>query len=196
MNFIAIDFETANSVRSSICSMGVAIVENGKLVGTDHFLIKPAPNYYDSFNTILHGIGDWQTKNEKTFEQQWNELQKYFHQKTIVAHNAAFDCGLLRYTLDAFELSYPDVDYHCTYRLSQELLPLSSHKLNDVSRHFKIELNHHNAESDAKASALIALRLCEKANANSLEELSTSAGFKIGKIISQTKSYRPFSKRK
>lgn len=195
MNFIAIDFETANSLRSSICSMGVAIVENGKLVDSGHFLIKPTPNHYDSYNTFLHGIDDRQTRNEKTFKQQWKELQKYFHQKTIVAHNASFDCSVLRFTLDTSKLAYPDLDYHCTYRLAQELLPLSSHKLNNVSSHFKIKLNHHNAESDAKASALIALKLCEKYKANSLEELSTSVGFKIGKIISQTKTYRPFSKR-
>jgi DNA polymerase-3 subunit epsilon len=195
MNFIAIDFETANSIRSSICSMGVAIVENGKLVGSEHFLVKPTPNHYDSYNTFLHGIDDSHTKKEKTFKQQWKSFQKYFHNQTIVAHNASFDCSVLRFTLDSAKLIYPDLDYHCTYRLSQELLPLDSFKLDDVSRHFKIKLKHHNAESDAKASALIAIRLCEKHKVNSLEELSTSIGFKVGKIISETKTYRPFSKK-
>lgn len=195
MNFIAIDFETANSIRSSICSMGIAIVENGKFVGSEHFLVKPTPNHYDSYNTYLHGIDDSHTKNEKTFKQQWKSFQKYFHNQTIVAHNASFDCSVLRFTLDSAKLSYPDLDYHCTYRLSQELLPLRSFKLDDVSKHFKIKLKHHNAESDAKASALIALCLCEKHKVNSLEELSTSIGFKVGKIISETKTYRPFSKR-
>ena len=56
MNFIAIDFETANSSRSSICSMGVAIVENGKLIDTEHFLIKPTPNYYDSLSRPEIGL--------------------------------------------------------------------------------------------------------------------------------------------
>lgn len=195
MNFIAIDFETANTYRSSICSIGVAIVENGKLVGSHHILVKPSPNHYDSFNTYLHGISDNDTKNEKTFKQQWKELEKYFHKRTLVAHNASFDCSVLRFTLDCSKLNYPDSDYHCTYRLAKELLPLVSFRLDDVSRHFKIKLKHHNAESDAQASALIALRLCEKHKANSLEELSTTVGFKVGKICSQTKTYSPFSKR-
>ena len=195
MNFIAIDFETANSNRSSICSMGIAVVENGKLIGSEHFLIKPTPDYYDSYNTFLHGIDESQTKNEKTFKQQWKSLKKYFHNQTIVAHNASFDCSVLRSTLDTAKLAYPDLDYHCTYRLSQELLPLGSFKLDDVSKHFKIKLKHHNAESDARASALIALKLCERNKSNSLEELSTSIGFNVGKIISETKTYRPFSKR-
>lgn len=195
MNFIAIDFETANSFRSSICSIGLAIVENGKLVGSEHILVKPTPNHYDSFNTFLHGIDDEQTKNEKTFKQQWKELKKYFNNQVVVAHNASFDCSVLRFTLDDAKLPYPNLDYHCTYRLAQELLPIGSHRLNDVSSHFKIKLKHHNAESDAKASALIALRLCENYKASSLEELSSAFGFKTGKIYSETKTYRPFSKR-
>jgi DNA polymerase-3 subunit epsilon len=195
MNFIAIDFETANIFRSSICSIGLAIVENGKLVDSQHILVKPIPNHYDSLNTFLHGISDRETKNKKTFKQQWKELEKYFNKQTLVAHNASFDCSVLRFTLDSSKLAYPDLDYHCTYRLSQELLSLRSFRLDDVSRHFKIKLKHHNAESDAIASALIALRLCEKHKANSLEELSTALGFKVGKIFSETKTYRPFSKR-
>lgn len=32
MNFAAIDFETANECRSSVCSVGVVIVKKGKVV--------------------------------------------------------------------------------------------------------------------------------------------------------------------
>lgn len=195
MDFIAIDFETANSNRSSICSMGVAVVQGGRLLSTEHFLIKPVPNYYDSFNSYLHGIDDSHTRHRPTFGQQWAHLKKYFHNQTIIAHNAAFDCSVLRYTLDKEQLQYPDLDYHCTYRLAQASLPMRSHRLNDVSRHFNIQLLHHNAESDAKSSALIALRLCEQFKVDSLEQLSKGLGFKVGKIISQNQSYKPFSKR-
>lgn len=196
MNFIAFDFETANSERSSACSIGLAFVENGKLVGSEHILIKPTPNYYDSFNTALHGIGDRQTRNKKTFKQLWKELKPYFHNQTIVAHNAAFDCSVLRYALDISKLEYPNSDYHCTWRLSQASLDLYGHDLHTVSSHFKIKLKHHHAESDAKASALIALKLAEQNKVNSLDELANKYGFKVGKILGETKSYRPFSNRK
>jgi hypothetical protein len=53
-------------------------------------------------------------------------------------------------------------------------------------------LKHRNAESGAKAIALIALNLCEKFNVTSLEELSKKLGFKIGEIVSEPKSYRLF----
>lgn len=196
MNFIAIDFETANSNRSSICSVGIAIVENGKLTGSEHIYVRPMPDYYDGYNTALHGISDRHTRNKPTFSQQWNELKKYFHNQTIIAHNAAFDCSVLRFTLDSHKLQYPDLDYHCTYRLAQAALPLPGHKLNEVSRHFGIRLDHHNAESDAKASALIALKLIERNGVRSLKELSLGLGFKVGKISGVGgNGYRAFSKK-
>lgn len=193
MNFTALDFETANSNRSSICSIGLAVVNSGRIVETKHILVKPTPNYYDPFNSMLHGIDEKQTKNKKTFSKLWNELKPYFHNQTIIAHNASFDCSVLRHALDASNLSYPDLQYHCTLRLSQQSLNISGHKLNEVSSHFKIKLDHHHAESDAKACALIALKLIEKNKANSLQELSAKFGFSIGKIISGTRSYRPYS---
>jgi DNA polymerase-3 subunit epsilon len=195
MNFIAIDFETANASRTSICSVGFARVENGRVVGTEHILIKPVPNYYDGFNSHLHGIDDSHTRDKKTFKQQWQELKPFFHNQTIIAHNASFDCSVLRYTLDEAKLQYPDLKYHCTYRLAEKALGLHSHKLNVVSDHFNIKLKHHNAESDAQASALIAIKLCEKFKSSSLEQLSAGLGFRIGKIVSKTNSYIPFSKK-
>ena len=196
MNFVAIDFETANSSRSSICSLGVAIVRDGRLIETKEILIKPTPNYYDGFNSALHGIADRHTRDKPTFLEQWQQLKVYFDGLTVVAHNAAFDCSALRAALDVAVLDYPDFDYHCTWRLAQKTLPqLPNHKLDRVSQHFGIQLKHHNAESDAQAAAIIAIRLCEKYKANSLAELSTSLGFKIGKIISATQTYKPFSKR-
>ena len=48
-NFVAIDFETANGKRSSICSVGAAIVKNGEIVDSFYSLVKPTPNYYAWF---------------------------------------------------------------------------------------------------------------------------------------------------
>ncbi len=184
MNFVAIDFETANSNRSSICALGVAMVHNGELLDTAHFLIKPVPNYYDSFNSQLHGIRDKHTRDLPTLKEQWADLREFFEGLPIVAHNASFDCSALRAALDFDNLEYPNVDYHCTFQLAKASLPLQAHSLDYVARHFKIELDHHQAESDARAAALVAIRLCEKHKVNSLEELSTSLGIQEFYILS------------
>ena len=49
MNFAAIDFETANECRSSVCSVGIVIVKKGKIVDRFYSLINPEPGYYKWF---------------------------------------------------------------------------------------------------------------------------------------------------
>lgn len=46
-NFVAIDFETANFTKSSICSIGIVIVKNGEVVDNFYSLVRPTPNYYN-----------------------------------------------------------------------------------------------------------------------------------------------------
>lgn len=43
MDFVAIDFETANSSYASACSLGIAAVENSRIVYTKEWYIKPVP---------------------------------------------------------------------------------------------------------------------------------------------------------
>ena len=45
-DFAAIDFETANGKRTSVCSVGIVIVKSGRIVNKIYRLIRPAPNYY------------------------------------------------------------------------------------------------------------------------------------------------------
>ena len=50
-NFAAIDFETANEQRTSVCSVGVVIVRNGEIADSYYSLIRPEPEYYTYWNT-------------------------------------------------------------------------------------------------------------------------------------------------
>ena len=52
-DFAAIDFETANNERTSVCSVGVVIVRNGEIVDTFYSLIQPEPNYYNYWCVII-----------------------------------------------------------------------------------------------------------------------------------------------
>ena len=52
-NFAAIDFETANEQRTSVCSVGVVIVRNGEIADSYYSLIRPEPEYY-TLNPQLH----------------------------------------------------------------------------------------------------------------------------------------------
>ena len=60
-DFAAIDFETANNERSSVCSVGVVIVRGGDIVDKFYSLIKPEPvgaivSMYDLKPLIVDGM--------------------------------------------------------------------------------------------------------------------------------------------
>lgn len=52
-NFAAIDFETANQQRTSVCSVGIVIVRDGEIVDSYYSLIKPEPEYFQVDSKIL-----------------------------------------------------------------------------------------------------------------------------------------------
>ena len=68
MNFIAIDFETANEKRASACSLGMTIVKNGQVVDELYYLIKPKELRFSPMNTWIHGLRANDVKNAKEFE--------------------------------------------------------------------------------------------------------------------------------
>ena len=55
-DFAAIDFETANFERCSVCSVGVVVVRGGEIVDSFYSLIQPEPNYYQWRCTQVHGL--------------------------------------------------------------------------------------------------------------------------------------------
>ena len=51
-DFAAIDFETANSERCSVCSVGIVVVRDGEVADRFYSLIQPEPNYYSYGKTF------------------------------------------------------------------------------------------------------------------------------------------------
>lgn len=62
-NFVAIDFETANSFRSSICSIGLVVVLDKVIVEKFYSLVKPIPNEYNKYCINVHGITEKDTED-------------------------------------------------------------------------------------------------------------------------------------
>jgi DNA polymerase III epsilon subunit family exonuclease len=172
VNFIAIDFETANEARTSACSVGLAFVEDGKLVGTKHYLIKPEPYVFKRFNVSLHGITANDVADAPTFNELAPELLSLLDGKLVVAHNAEFDIGVLNAALSHYGMSFPGIEYICTMQLSQAAVAgLENYRLDTLCGHFGIELDHHHAESDATACARLLLAICSSLGCCNIDEL-------------------------
>jgi DNA polymerase-3 subunit epsilon len=158
LNFTAIDFETANEKRASICSMGLVVVRKGVIIREDHFLVKPKEMRFTDINSRIHGITPEDVKDAHEFNMLWEHLSGMFEQEIVLAHNANFDIDALRQTLSAYDIEHPDIRYICTQKLAQEAFSdLNNYRLSDVADHIGIELDHHNSLSDARAAATIGI---------------------------------------
>ncbi|WP_299565606.1 3'-5' exonuclease [uncultured Mycolicibacterium sp.] len=184
MDFIAVDFETANPRRASVCAVGWATVRGGRIVETGSWLCRP-PAGYDEFhvwNVRVHRITPERVAGRPGFAELAPDLlRRIASGMPLVAHNAAFDRSVLAAALRACGHPLPPLDFHCTARLARRLLQLPDYRLPTVCGHLGIPLdNHHDAECDAVAAARVALRLAERTGARSIAELGESPSAPVG----------------
>lgn len=183
MNFVALDFETANETRNSPCSIGLVRVENGLVTDRYYTLIKPEPIRFSPWNIKIHGIRPSDVANAPTFDVVWPEIRSFIGSNVVAAHNASFDMSVLRHTLDQYGLTYPEIPYFCTVVAAKKTFPdLINHKLNTVSAHVGFSFCHHNALEDAEACARVLVAAIQEKEAESLEAYCKSIRSSFGKL--------------
>ncbi len=157
LDFVAIDVETASSECSSICQLGIAVFQDGKLARCERRFINPETRFLP-FNTRLHGIASEDVADAPTWKDIYPELRGHLCGCTIVSHTffdrtaifgacSRYDCAMFSYvrwidTCAAARRTWPD---------------LSSHALASLARHFEIEYRSHDAAEDARVSGQIFL---------------------------------------
>ena len=155
--FTVFDVETANSIRGSLCSIGVVRVENGETVYAENILINPE-RPFDPRHISIHRITPDMVKDAPSFPAVWREIRAYFTDTVVVAHCAkTMDlpalCGALeRYGIDDCDMPFT---YICTCELARRNRcqeRFGCNKLNVLCDGFGVFLeNHHNALCDALA---------------------------------------------
>ena len=157
-DFAAIDFETANNERSSVCSVGVVIVRNGEIVDSFYSLILPEPNYYNYWCQQVHGLGYADTDEAPIFPEVWAKIEPLIEGLPLVAHNKPFDEGCLKAIFRVYRMDYPDYEFYDTLCASRrKFRNLPNHQLQTVAAACGFCMkNHHHALADAEACAWIA----------------------------------------
>ena len=158
-DFAAIDFETANSERTSVCSVGIVIVRDGEIVDSFYSLIQPEPNYYSYWCQRVHGLGHEDTYDAPVFPDVWAQIEPLIEGLPLVAHNKAFDESCLKAVFRCYQMDYPDYEFYCTYQAARRQLKLlPNYQLDTVAAYCGYCMtNHHHALADAEACARIAL---------------------------------------
>ena len=80
-----------------------------------------------------------------SFDQVWHQIKPFIECQNVVAHNGfSFDFPALNKTLEYYGLPTPEYNKFCTYKIYKS-------NLANLCKEFEIQLNHHDALSDAKA---------------------------------------------
>lgn len=183
LSFCAIDFETANENRGSPCAVGLVKVIDGREVGSQRWLMRPpeSVDYFDDFNIMLHGITPQMVSREPRFAARLPEVISFADGLPLVAHNAAFDIGVIRDACDESGLPRPSVSYACTLVLSRPTWSLLSYSLPWVAEAAGVAFgHHHNPEDDARAAALILLAIGKHFGAATLDEILHATEGQLG----------------
>jgi DNA polymerase-3 subunit epsilon len=175
LDFVALDFETANRSHSSACAVGGVRVRNGQIVDEFFSLIRP-PEDHDEFevgNVRVHGIAATDVAMAPQWPDIYPTLREFIGDDVMVGHNAAFDTSVLLNTCGAYDIDWPQLDVICTLRLARASLKIPSYSLPWVSHHLGLpSFDHHDPLADARASALVLIALAGKTSATSVGDLS------------------------
>lgn len=185
IEFTAIDFETANGFRGSPCAVGLTKVRDGRIVAEANWLMRPPAghDHFDSRNVAIHGITADMVAHQPRFGELFPEICAFIGNDVLVAHNAAFDLGVIRSALEVSNRAGPGYDYACTVLLSRRSYFLVSYSLPYVAEAAGVPLvNHHDAVEDARACAGILLDIARRAEASTLEELVTGHRLRLSRL--------------
>lgn len=178
ITFVIFDTETTglNEETDRVIEVGAVKVINGQVVDRFSRLINPKRHIPYSI-TRLTGISTAMLVNEADAETVLLDFLSFIEDAVLVAHNLAFDEKFLLAELERNELPEPENPRLCTLRLARRILPkLPSRSLKSLCDYYGIRIvNHHRAEADAEATALILQKLFEylknEQQVNSIEDL-------------------------
>ena len=170
LNFVAIDFETANTDYSSICQIGLAFFENGTLVKEESHLINPEA-YFDGYNISIHGITEENTKCAPTFKDFFPELCSRIENQVVI-HHQPFDkiayCQACE--LNRLEMSNTYwLDNAAVVRRTWEEFRQKGYGLKNIANHLGLKFKHHDACEDARTAGYVFIEAC-KITGKNIEE--------------------------
>lgn len=86
LDFVAVDFETANHDPSSACAIGLAFVRDSQLTGSTSYLIRPPSRRF--VFTCVHRLTWKDVRDAPSFSELWDDLRDRLSSEILVAHNA------------------------------------------------------------------------------------------------------------
>lgn len=186
LDYIAIDFETANQYRNSACSVGLVRFIDGKEVDSCYSLIHPAKMYFiPEWTRDIHHISYNDVRNKPYFPEVWDTMIMPFINQTpgvpLVAHNGnMFDMPVIQNCCDYFGMDVPKLEYFDSLIIARKTWPeFETHQLTKLGERFSIEYLAHDALADSRVCGQLIKIVADKWGVNSVEELLAACNTQI-----------------
>ncbi|GAA2006724.1 hypothetical protein [Brevibacterium samyangense] len=142
IDFTAVDFETANHNRASVCAVGAVKVRSGKIVDRLALLVRPPDGFADfhPLHQALHGLEPADVEGAARWPAAYAQLTRFSGPDLLVAHNAPYDRSILFHSCSAYDIDWPDLDFLCSLKLSRALLTLPVYSLSWVGHHLGLDM--------------------------------------------------------
>ena len=149
--FVALDVETANEDLSSICQVGYAIFEDGKVIHTFKQYVDPEDTF-SNINIDIHGITPQMIIGMPKFPGVLAKISPDITNNFIV-HHTFFDRVAFSRAASKYQLLLPSatwIDSSVVIRRVWEKYRKSGYGLTNLAQEFNIPFeNHHDALGDA-----------------------------------------------
>ncbi len=149
--FVAIDVETANRQRHSICQIGVVLFVDGKEVAAEKVLVDPRDDFGD-VQMRIHGIQPQHVAGQPCFAEHHAWLTGWIEGHHVVSHT---DFDLQAITQACALHGIPEIAYrwHDSCEAARKAWPdLPNHKLGTLAEACGIVYDAHDALADARVA--------------------------------------------
>ena len=156
--FFALDVETANGNRGSICQIGVACVGHDNAITTWASHVDPQTRDWSC--SWVHGITAQDVQGAPVFARVMPVLQRALAGRLVYQHSS-FDQGAMAAACALAGLDPPDWHWSNSVVVARKAWPElkgnGGHGLASLKSHLGLRFTHHDAGEDARAAAEVVL---------------------------------------
>ena len=172
--YCVFDLETTGfSFRTEkITEIGIMKIRNGEIIDTFETFVNPEKPIPAKVQEVTH-ITDDMVKDAPKIEEVLPKVMEFFGDSVLVAHNADFDTGFLRYNCQQLGYKFENT-YLDTLALAKNLFPnYKKYKLGVIAENLGIEvLVAHRALDDVDTTVKVFNIMCKMLENAGVEKLS------------------------
>ncbi|WP_110955729.1 3'-5' exonuclease family protein [Anaerosinus massiliensis] len=110
LNYTALSMQMAGRSSKSICQLAIRVVENGKMIFCESYLIKPPDGLKFTFEDY-HGITEKRVKDKPTLDLIWSEIEHHINGKNVLVYWLEKSQKWLENSLAVYKIPAPQCNY-------------------------------------------------------------------------------------